>query len=358
MKELLSKEYLNNTLAKYMWALGLLLVGFFLVTILKFVIQKKMKQRMEKEEQIYDNSIPDRVMKYLPPLMYIGILYLSLHLLIIPASVQRILDIGLLALGMIYFALLLTTMIEYSIQKYEMKFQSDANKQSAIHWINKLAKAIIWAITLILFIQNMGIDISALVAGLGIGGIAVAFAAQAILEDVFSYFTIFFDRPFEIGDFIITGEHKGTVEYIGVRTTRLRSLGGEQLVFPNKDLTKARIQNYKEMEQRRVLFSIGVTYDTPLNKLKAIPEAIQKIVEEVPDTRFDRAHFYSYGGSSLNFEIVYYVLNSDYNIYMDIQQQINFSIKENFDRLGIEFAYPTQTVYLQGSEHMGQHQPF
>jgi small-conductance mechanosensitive channel len=185
------------------------------------------------------------------------------------------------------------------------------------------------------------------VAGLGIGGIAVALAAQAILGDLFSYFVIFFDRPFEIGDFIIIGDFMGSIEHIGIKTTRIRSLGGEQLVFSNTDLTNSRIRNYKRMEKRRVVFKLGIVYQTTTSQVKEVPGIIKTAIENVQDTVFDRAHFATYGDFSLDFEVVYYVLSGDYNKYMDIQQDINFEIKEEFEKRGIEFAYPTQTLFLE-----------
>ncbi len=195
-------------------------------------------------------------------------------------------------------------------------------------------------------LDNLGFKISAVIAGLGIGGIAVALAAQAILGDLFSYFAILFDRPFEVGDFIILGEYLGTIEHIGIKTTRIRSLSGEQLVFSNTDLTSSRLRNYKRMGKRRVVFKLGVTYQTTLKQLKTIPGIIENIIKGVKDTTFDRVHFSSYGDFSLIFEVVYYVMSRDYNKYMDIQQVINFAIKKEFEAGGIEFAYPTQTLYL------------
>lgn len=350
MKEFLEKSFFHNTIENYLWALGILVVAVLIVTALKYVIQKKIKRQMERNELIFAGSIPDRIMKYLVPLIHIGILDLSIQVLTIPSNIRKIFDVGMLAICIIFLAMIFSAVIEFSINKYSEKINTDANKQFAMHWVNKLAKGIIWGIAFILFIQNLGIEIGTLVAGLGIGGIAIAFAAQTILVDVFSYFTIFFDRTFEVGDFIITGEQKGTVEYIGIRTTRLRSIGGEQLIFPNKDLTNSRIQNFKEMEQRRVNFSLGVVYDTSIDRLKMIPELLKSIIELQENTRFDRAHFVSYGDSSLNFEVVYYVLSGDYNTCMDVQQQINLSIKEQFDELGIEFAFPTQTLHLHSQD--------
>ena len=199
---------------------------------------------------------------------------------------------------------------------------------------------------LVFLLDNLGFKVSAVITGLGIGGIAVALAAQTILGDLFAYFVIFFDRPFEIGDFIIVGDKLGSVEYIGLKTTRVRSLSGEQLVFSNKDLTDSRIHNYKKMERRRVVFQLGVIYQTTLEQVKEIPAIVKQIIENQKDTAFDRGHFAKYGDFSLNFEFVYYVVGSDYNKYMDIQQAINLEIYKVFEEKGIEFAYPTQTLFM------------
>ncbi|MEM8810584.1 MAG: mechanosensitive ion channel family protein, partial [Cyanobacteria bacterium P01_G01_bin.38] len=189
----------------------------------------------------------------------------------------------------------------------------------------------------------------AVVAGLGIGGVAVALASQGVLQDLFSYFAILFDRPFEIGDFIIVGDFIGTVEHVGIKTTHMRSISGEQLVLANTDLTSTRIRNFRRMQRRRIVFSIGVTYETGYAKIERIPAMIQAIVEQMSGVTFDRAHFLSYGDFSLNFEIVYFVETDDYATYMDAQQQINLGLKTAFEKEQIEFAYPTQVLYLSQS---------
>ncbi|PIW67370.1 MAG: mechanosensitive ion channel protein MscS, partial [Candidatus Omnitrophica bacterium CG12_big_fil_rev_8_21_14_0_65_42_8] len=237
-------------------------------------------------------------------------------------------------------------LISYGFEVYLSKKEKNEALKRSIDGILVVVKVIIWGLAIVFFLDNLGFKISAVIAGLGIGGVAVALAAQAVLGDLFSYFAILFDRPFEIGDFIITGDYLGTIEHIGVKTTRIRSLSGEQLIFSNTDLTNARVRNYKRMEQRRVVFKLGVTYQTASEKAKAIPGIIKDIIKNVKDTVFDRAHFFSYGDFALIFEIVYYVRGSDYNKYMDIQQEINFAIKERFEADGIEFAYPTQTLYI------------
>ncbi|HKO54132.1 MAG TPA: mechanosensitive ion channel family protein [Polyangiaceae bacterium] len=209
-----------------------------------------------------------------------------------------------------------------------------------------LASLAIWAVLIVSGLSVLGFEISALLAGLGVGGVAAALAVQNILGDVFASLSIYFDRPFQIGDFIITGDEMGTVERIGLRTTRVRSLGGEEIVFANGDLTKSRIRNYKRMAERRVVFGFGVEYGTSLENLKTIPGLVRAIVGACPNLRHDRAHFKEYGDFALNFEVVYYVLSPDYNTYMDHQQAINLALFREFGERGIDFAFPTQKVLL------------
>ena len=211
----------------------------------------------------------------------------------------------------------------------------------------KIIKGVIWGFGILLVLSNLGINISSLLAGLGIGGIAVALALQNILGDLFSAFAIYLDKPFEVGDFIVVGESKGTVEKIGIKTSRLRALQGEELIISNKELTNARIQNFKKMKERRITFRLGVTYETPLEKLKKIPEIIKQIITSFEDTRFERAHFVQFGDFALIFEVVYYMTTPAYIDYLNTQEKINFKIKEIFEKENIEMAYPTQTIFLK-----------
>jgi small-conductance mechanosensitive channel len=210
-----------------------------------------------------------------------------------------------------------------------------------------LARVAAWSLISLLILSNLGFDITALVASLGVGGIAVALAVQKILGDIFASLSIALDKPFVVGDFIIVDNVLGTVEYIGLKTTRLRSLSGEQVVMSNADLLNSRIRNYKRMAERRVVFSLGVVYRTPAATLERIPQLVRQIIGSQHGTRFDRAHFQSFGESALIFEVVYYVLSADYNTYMDVHQAVNMAIFRAFESEGIEFAYPTRTVYAQ-----------
>ena len=183
-------------------------------------------------------------------------------------------------------------------------------------------------------------------AGLGIGGIAIAFALQNILSDIFASFSIYFDKPFKVDDFIIIGDDKGVVKKIGIKSTRIQTLQGEELVISNKELTESRVHNYKKMERRRIVFVFGVTYETPTEKVKKIPSIIKDIIEKTELADIDRVHFKEFADFSLNFEVVYYLKTSDYAEYMDTQQEINLAMKEHFEKEQIEFAYPTQTVFV------------
>ena len=224
--------------------------------------------------------------------------------------------------------------------------QESLEKQKQVRGIVIVLTIIFWIIGLIFLFDNFGFNVTAVLTGLGVGGIAIALAAQTILGDLFNYFVIFFDKPFEVGDFIIVDDKLGVVEFIGLKTTRLKSLGGEQIIFSNSNLTSSRVHNYKRMNERRILFNFNVEYSTTLKKLEAIPEIIRAIVERQKLTRFDRAHFKAYGDSGLNFEIVYYTLDPDYNKYMDIQQAINLNIFKEFQARDIRFAFPTYSVHL------------
>ena len=205
----------------------------------------------------------------------------------------------------------------------------------------------IWAVVVVSVLTHFDYPITGLVGALGVGGIAIAFAVQNILADVFNSMAIILDKPFRVGDFIVTGETLGVVEQIGVKTTQIRSLSGEQVILSNTDILNSRIRNYKRMRERRVVFRLGVVYQTPPDKLERIPRIIEAIIRGQSHARFDRAHFFEYGDFALVFEIVYYVLGADYNLYMDTQQAINLAIYRRFEQEGIAFAYPTQEVIVR-----------
>jgi small-conductance mechanosensitive channel len=213
----------------------------------------------------------------------------------------------------------------------------------------KLTQVAIYVFAFLVVLAVFKIDLSGVVVGLGVGGIAIALALQTLLSDAFSAFSIYFDKPFEIGDFIVVGNYSGTVKKIGLKSTRLQLLQGEELVLSNKELTTASVRNFKNIRKRRIVFTLGVTCDTPLKKLRKIPDIISGIMEKTELAKLERVHFKEFGDFSLNFEVVYYMKVGDYIKYMDTRQEINFAIIEAFEKEGIETAFPTQTIFLDRS---------
>lgn len=264
-----------------------------------------------------------------------------------PILIGRALAVLSILQGGLWGSLLVRLVGEHYRRK---KLERDPGAAASLHLAFVSLRVLVWVLAVLLLLANLGIDITALMAGLGVGGIAVALAVQTVLKDLLASLSIALDKPFIVGDFLAFGEFMGTVEHIGIKSTRLRSLTGEQLVFSNNDLLEGRIRNYGRMRERRVAFTLGVTYDTPREKLRRIPALIRQAVEAQELTRFDRSHFKSYGDFALQFETVYYLAVPDYNRYMDAQQAINLAIHEAFEREGIEFAFPTQTIHLAGSQ--------
>lgn len=236
------------------------------------------------------------------------------------------------------------SVIEFVINKYA----EETGKEDTVRKFRPLIAFIsftFYIIGILFILDNLGFQISTVIAGLGIGGIAIALAAQAILGDLFSYFVIYFDKPFELGDFIRVDDKAGTIERIGIKSTKIRSLSGELLILSNSNLTNSRVHNFKQMFRRRVVFTFGVVYQTKPEQLEEIPKIVKGIIDEYPNATFDRSHFFRYGDFSLDFETVFFVETNEYVKYMDIQQDINLKIYKEFEQRGIQFAYPTRTVY-------------
>ncbi|HVO74158.1 MAG TPA: mechanosensitive ion channel family protein [Ignavibacteriaceae bacterium] len=346
MQEFLNRVYFGNTVLMYLTALAIFAAGIIIIKIFQKIVLYRLKKWSERTETKIDDFLIRGLESSVLPLVYYGILYFAVTTLEISPKVLNVLHILSSILITFFTIKLISSTFRFSFNNYIIRQDKGEEKQKEIKGITSIATFLIWGFGIVFLLSNLGYNVSAVITGLGIGGIAIALAAQAVLGDLFSYFVIFFDRPFEIGDFIIVDDKMGAVEYIGIKTTRLRSLGGEQLIFSNANLTASRIHNYKKMERRRVVFQLAVVYQTKAEVLKEIPLIVKRIIEIQKDIAFDRAHFASFSQSSLIFEFVYYVLSADYNKYMDIQQSINLMIYEEFEKRKINFAYPTQTLYL------------
>jgi small-conductance mechanosensitive channel len=342
----------NNSVNNWVYA-GLLTVGVFIAGyFVKRIVQRHLNVQGPEHFKRW-GYIAIELIKHVQIwfLLCVG-LYTGTLVFTLPENVSSLISKAFFALLLLQIALIGSKAIKLSIERYrQTKIQSNGAALTTLGSVGFLIRALLWFVLLLVSLDNFGINITTLIAGLGISGIAVALAVQNILGDLFASFTIVFDKPFVIGDFIIVDDYMGTVEYVGLKTTRVRSLSGEQLIFSNGDLLKSRIRNYKRMQERRVVFTINVTYQTPYDELNNIPQLLKSIIEGQKNVRFDRAHFKEYGTYSLNFEIVYWILNPDYNVYMDIQQAINLSIYRRFQEIGIQFAYPTQKLLLGQNEN-------
>jgi len=347
-RELLEFKILGNTLLNLAAGVIVTLAVYFLLLSVKRLLAKYLKLASQKTETDLDDLAAELVGRTWKLNMFAIALMAGSLFLSLPGKVEFLLG-GLASVALFtQLGLWGNGVIAYIINRKGAAADKDEgismSAYSAISWI---ARAVLWAFVALLALNNLGIEVTALVAGLGISGIAVALAVQNILGDLFASLSIVLDKPFVVGDFVIVGDLMGVVQHVGIKTTRLKSISGEQIVFSNTDLLGSRIRNYRRMQERRVIFGLGVTYQTTSEQIESVPGMIREIIEGQDRVRFDRAHFKSFGASSLDFEVVYYVLDRDYALYMDIQQKINLEILKQFEEAGIEFAYPTQTLFVE-----------
>lgn len=325
-----------------------LVLGALLV--LKAFIARQLR-RFSAAGSLQFLSYPEQIVNAtrLPFLIGIALLVCVSQLELSPRQ-ERWLEYAWIVILVSQIALWANRMVTVAVER-AFERSREANPAGATHLMlgGLIARIVVWSLAALVTLDNLGFNITTLMASLGIGGIAVALAVQNILGDVFSSVSIALDKPFVIGDFIIVDSYMGTVEYVGMKTTRLRSLGGEQIIFSNTELLKQRIRNYKRMQERRVLFEFGAAYDTPLEDVERIPQMVKEIIDGIDEARFDRAHFKACGESALQFEVVYYMLDPDYNRYMDVQQRINLELLQRFRERGIRFAHPVRMLHLAPS---------
>lgn len=354
--DLMQIVYMGSTLQNWLISFCILLIVFaLLITIKKLVIRKLSKLAAATETQI-DDLLVETLKKTKFFFLLVASAYLASYAITLKPSIDVLWQKAVILILILQGGLWASAGISFALrQTIEKRMERDLSSTTTITFLGFVARLLLWIIVLLLILDNMGVNITGLVTGLGIGGIAVALAVQNILGDLFASLSIVLDKPFVIGDFVVVDSLSGTIEHIGLKTTRIRSLGGEQLVFSNNDLLKSRIRNYKRMSERRIVFSFGVVYQTPLEKMKAIKEIVSDIIKNEENARLDRVHFKEYGDSSLNFEVVYFVNNADYNIYMDVQEAINLEIFRRFQQEGIEFAYPTRTLFIQNGKNEFEH---
>lgn len=349
----------QNTSQEYLVALVVFALTYVGLHLGKGLIVGWVRRISLKTENDFDDLVVT-VLDSVNQLFYLGVaLYVGVQWLDLPAFTRRVSNVVTWIVVGWFVVQAVLSLIDYGIRYIFVRRnheRDEAETEMILSLMSIAVRVVVWAIAGVMILQNLGVEVTALIGGLGIGGLAIAFAFQRILEDVFAYFAIYFDKPFKVGDYINVGQDGGTVEHIGVKTTRLRTLVGDEMVVSNKELTEARVNNFKKLERRRVVMNFGVVYETSVKKLKEIPGICEKLIEDVAqdlevgegkDVEFSRCHFTTLGDFSLNFELVYFMNVSDYVRYMDVQQSVNLGLMEEFAKRKIEFAYPTQVVEVR-----------
>lgn len=346
VKELLYEQLGPNQVINYVYAILAFLIILLVLRFVKFILIKRLAKLAKRTKTTFDDSLIEAIDNIGWLFYLITAFFVSARLVILPVLVDRIIQWVWLIL-LLYYAVRFTQRLITYTAGHTLEKKGEKADVHAVKFISTFAKISLWVIAGILFLDNIGVDIGPLIAGLGIGGIAIAFALQGVLSDLFASISIALDKPFKVGDFVVLGADMGVIEKIGLKTTRIRTLQGQELVVSNQELTSTRINNYKKMQKRRIVFQIGVIYGTSHAKLQKIPKIVKDIFKKVKLAELDRVHFKSFGDFSLNYEIVYYVDTGDYNQYMDVQQKINLDLVKAFQKEKIEFAYPTQTIFLE-----------
>lgn len=338
-------SFFGNSLGAYVSAVVVFVVFIIVFKLFQSAVLGALKRFAERTKTKLDDLFIHIIRSFRPPFYLFLAFYVALQFLSVSSFVGKATNIILLVWVVYQIMLAVQIVIDFVIRKKQLS-EKDASAKNMLDIGGNIVKWILWIFAVLFVLSNLGVEITSLIAGLGIGGVAIAFALQNILGDLFSSFAIYLDKPFQPGDFIVVGAHSGVVERIGIKTTRIRALQGEEIVISNRELTSVRVQNFKRLKERRVVFPFGVIYETSNEKVRKIPKLIEEIVGGVEGARFDRSHFQSFGDSALLFETVYFIESDDYTKYMDIQQAINLAVKESFEKEGIVMAYPTQTLYL------------
>jgi small-conductance mechanosensitive channel len=345
--ELLDRVLYDNTVRQWLVAAGIAVLSFFVLRVIVAVVRGRLKRLASLTTTQWDDLVIQVLSRTRGLTLTVVSLYLGASTLALPVRLMTAIRAVTILSLLFQAGTWVTAGVTAWLDRYTQKeLVTDRGAATTMRAMGFVAQLVIWVVLLMVALDNLGIDITTLIAGLGVGGIAVALATQNILGDLFASLSIVLDKPFVLGDFVIVDNLMGTVEHIGLKTTRLRSLWGEQVVFSNADLLKSRLRNFGRMQERRIVFRIGVTYQTPRAVVERIPGILREAITSQEKVRFDRAHFAGFGDSSLDFEAVYFMLVPDYLPYMDTQQAINLKIMERFEEEGVEFAYPTRTVFL------------
>jgi small-conductance mechanosensitive channel len=350
LRELGQTVYYGNTLLAWGKAILTFALWFTVLPLARAFIARRVRRRMAHHPVAFLLFLQRMLDATKRLFMFAVAAYLAMRWLNVPARADRYIDTTILVLVWWQVALWLSAAVHHFVETRRSHATAGAEGAASLNILRFVGVLLVWVVAFLMLLTNLGVQIGPLIAGLGVGGVAIALAVQNILGDLFASLSIALDKPFRVGDFLVIGEEKGTVEQIGIKSTRLRSLSGEQIVISNGDLLKSRVRNYGLLYERRASFTIGIVYETPREIVREVPALIEAAIRAQDKTRFDRAHFASFGDSALLFEAVYTVLAAEYNTFMDIQQAINLRLMDDFAARGIEFAYPTSRQFMIEAE--------
>lgn len=333
--DVLERPILGNCV----WAWGVAILAALAAFVVIRTVVKALTRRLSARAERQGSRILRFLSEVLGRTSALTILLASViagaQLLTLPPHIATFLRSLLIVAALLQGGLWATLLLEKWLE-YKMSTQKEGARSTAVTLLSFAGKLLLWGFIALMSLENLGIDVTALIAGLGVGGIAVALATQTLLGDLLGSVVIAVDKPFEVGDLIIVGDLSGTVETIGLKTTRVRSIYGEQIVFSNADLIGSRIRNYKRMSERRVVLPLEVSPKTPVEKLEALPGVVKEEVSRFQDIRFDRAYFQKFIGATHGWEVVYHVLSPDISLHMDRQHEVNLALHKRFLKEGIE----------------------
>ncbi|MBS1266814.1 MAG: Small-conductance mechanosensitive channel MscMJ [Candidatus Woesearchaeota archaeon] len=345
---ILELSYMKNTIQEYLIFLGIFLSCLAVLYIFKIIILNRLRKYAKKTKTYADDLLVDIIHSTQWPLYVIISLYISVQFLTVTDIFSTVLKYLVITTVIYYSVKAIQEFINYAAHRLIVKNRKIKSEDAAaVNLIKKLSIFVVWVVAFILLLSNLGVNVTGLVTGLGIGGIAVAFALQNILADLFASISINLDKPFTIGDFIVIGDDSGTVKKIGIKSTRIKTLRGEELVVSNKELTETRIHNYKKMDKRRVSFEFAVASETSDAKLKKIPKIVEKIISGIDKTEHTRTHLSEIGDFSINYKVVYHIQDKDFGLYRRVHEKINLGILREFNKQKIEMPYPTQTILVE-----------
>ena len=345
LRELGQTVYYGNTLLAWAKAVLTFALWFTVLPLVRAFIARRVRKRIATHPVAFLLLMQSLTAATKRVFEIAVATWLALRWLVTPPKVDDYMRVAILVALWWQVGHWASAVVRHAIESRRGHELAAAEGAASLNILRFVGLVIVWVVAFLMLLTSLDVEIGPLVAGLGIGGVAVALAVQNVLGDLFASMSIALDKPFRVGDFIIAGDEKGTVERIGIKSTHLRSLTGELIVMPNGDLLKSRVRNYTNMAERRIAFTVGITYETPAAGIREVPGILERAIRAQQKTRFDRAHFQGFGDFALTFEAVYYVLDKEYGAYMDAQQAINIAVMEEFARRGIEFAYPTNKQF-------------